>query len=529
MRRSFHRFVLAASLAWIGHDLGDVPLAAQPSVHLGKGVTADDAVRRGLLAGDRIPRTIHDIRARLQHEYGGRLRTHIVANGGHGYPSPSNVAFMCFETYEGPIPGGSVTQGDLMLGFFLEPHGNTLSVGNGFVELIAWDSTKRVYNFWELEGTDWFYRGYSNDIAANVAHLNLGRPDASFISTEPSTGQKNLLRCSGCHTLGAPIMKEIEAPHNDWWRSDRQLPLGTLRPDEQVAKLFAGATDASNLADQIKRAIDRLVIARGVFGQTLPQVMRSLVTTFEINLESDNVPFDTRVHDGNPVEIPSAFFVDPRLIGRAPPVRVDVRAYDVALEQVGSRFPPDSATSVRDAHHAFLVPTPSYADQRVVEGMKTLGTVDAELVSDVLAVDMTTPVFSSARAAILRYFPASASDVAGLRRQLVDALTESPAADDAARSLLTNIVDPTQTAAAHHKAASLFLDTCRKAASNPAAVESWLRHADGQRRAIDEAQTARHPLGAIAEHGFRNVFPSHGRAAQRLRLNPTTCIAEPRP
>ena len=226
---------------------------AAQQVFQGEG-TPDDAVTRGILSGEPVPRNIHAIRERLR-QLGGALRTHIVANGGHEHPVSRAPMFMAFETYEGPIPGGRVDEGDLFFGFFLGPRNGTLTISDGFVELIAWDRQKAVFNFWELIGPNWFYRGDSTDVLDNVAALGLGDPNAQFRFTRTSPDGTPVLRCSGCHTLGAPIMKEPDPPHNDWWRAGKELPLGGFQTSAATAKLFSEATDAANLAQVMRGSI----------------------------------------------------------------------------------------------------------------------------------------------------------------------------------------------------------------------------------------------------------------------------------
>jgi hypothetical protein len=521
---------LAACAVLILVVVGGTRIAGRRTQNFGDGETADDAVRRGILAGDRIPRNIHEIRELLQRDPKGVLRSHVVANGGHGHATPSNVDFMCFETFEGPLAGRTVGDAELLFGFFLARRGSTLSVREGFVELIAWDRTKRMYNFWELIGPDWHYRGDANDIAANVAALNLGRSDAQFAFTKTSKDGEPVLRCSGCHTLGTPVMKEIDPPHNDWWRTTRPLPLDPLKPDAEVSRLLAGVADASNLARVVKRGIDRLVTESTATGSTLAQRLRSLATTMEMNLASDTVPLQTRIAEGTAVEIPAGFFVDTRLVEKPAAVRVDLKAYRAALKSVGSSFPPESTTSTaQESHHAFLVPTRSYVDNRVLDDLIARGVLDEELVADVLAVDLTTPVFSRDRGSLMRFFPAAAANADEIRKQLVAALKKAGPADAAAAALLANITDPERTPAAHRRTAATFLASCQKAAAAPGAIEGWLRHAHGQRAAINTADTARHPTGTITEDGFRHVFPGQRESPRRFRLNPATCLAEPRP
>src|SRR4051812_30145297 len=70
----------------------------------GDGGKADDPVRRILLAGDEPARDVFDIRRRLK-DHGGRMRAHLVVNGGHDNPARTDkksVKFMCFATYSNP-------------------------------------------------------------------------------------------------------------------------------------------------------------------------------------------------------------------------------------------------------------------------------------------------------------------------------------------------------------------------------------------------------------------------------------------
>jgi len=55
-----------------------------------------------------------------------------------------------------------------------------------------------------------------------------------------------------------------------------------------------------------------------------------------------------------------------------------------------------------------------------------------------------------------------------------------------------------------------------------------LRVAAGRRQAIEAAETALSPQGVITERGFRVIFPVQLSSTPKpLRLNPTTCRAEP--
>jgi hypothetical protein len=517
---------------------GNDPKNSTQTPDFGDAGKADDAVRRAILSGPQIPRTIFDVHRQLA-SLGGTLKTHIVANRGHENPQSGSFSF--FQTYSGPMKGGQVEEGELFIGFFAGTAGDVLTVDQSFrnkslmIELIAWDRTKEVYNFWELRGngtgSDWHFRGDSRDVLADVAQINVGARPPVF-----GTGR----RCSGCHTLGGPIMKELEPPHNDWWTSERKLNLNGFKlqpgtdpnsPANAAARLFQEAVDASNLSQQVKKGMDRLIGARarrGGDGQTLKQQVRSLFTTMEMNLVTDSLPFKERERAGEPVEIPQAFFVDARLSGKEGSIPVELTLYKRALTEARSRFAPDETRGLVEAFHAFVVPARSHIDNQAIDALIKQGVLDLELVGDVLAVDFTTPVYSRARASLIRFVPETAANAVELRDKMITALRQTPQ-DPAAKQLLENLTDPARTVEFHRKAALAYLDAVSKARSEPSAIGDWLRIASQRRLEIARAETSLDPLGMILEPGFRVIFPldSLSPTVGELRLDPATGRAIP--
>jgi hypothetical protein len=504
-------------------------IRGQPPAGLGAGAKADDVVRRELLAAPDVPADVLAVRRHLLKR--GKLKTHIVANGGHEHPTPRDVMFMCFETYSGPGPGGKdVAEDELFLGFFIGRDGQTLTVRPDFMELIAWDRSKGLYNFWELISGRWHSRGNSRDVLDDVAAINMGAADPKF---------GNRLRCSGCHTLGGPIMKEMAPPHNDWWTTKHGLPLKPWRlqegtdqsnPRQLAAHLFKGASDASNLSEQVKSGIDRLLKGDAWWqGRRPKELLRSLFTTMEMNLVSDRVPFRERVQRGEAVLVPQDFFVDARLVGGQQGIAVDLKRYQEALTAVGSRFPPGAKDGTPETRHAFVVPARSYIDNRVLDGLIARGLLDEELIAAVLAIDFTTPAYSRPRDRLICYLPDGAKDVRALRDGLIEVLRKAPAGDRAAKELLANLTDPARTAASHRKAALAYLKVCAKAAGDGRAVTDWLKVASQRRGEMTAAETAQNPQGNILEEGFRVVFPSDrlGSRPGRLRLDPATGMCPP--
>jgi hypothetical protein len=500
-------------------------------------VKKDDAVQRGLLAGADVPRDVLAVRQRLL-QLGGTLKTHIVANRGHDNPRFGSFSF--FETYTGPIPGGKVGDAEFFLGFFSEPQNGKLAIdihaqpGQLMMELIAWDYTKEVYNFWELIGDgktgQWKYRGDSNDILADVAEVYLQQP-AKF-------GKR--LRCSACHTLGAPIMKELWEPHNDWFRKDTPLPLGTLTLEEgadakntrQVAsQLWKKATDAGHLGQRVEQGAAKLVAARFARKDgplTLRQHLRSLFAPMEINLRGDTQPFSKRVKDGSAVELPQDFFVDTALAGQPGRIAGDVNLYQGVLKKVNARFAAKETPGLVETHHAFNVPVRSAIDEAVVGQLLAKGLLDPQLVASVRAIDFTTPLYSAARSGLLRYVPDQAKDADDLRGQLVAALQEAKNDPDA-QQLLTYLRELKKyTVEYFRQMAADYLDVLRQGAKDLDTVYDWWRVASQRRQELKVAPTAPSPTNNITEPGFRIIFPEDDLKSVpgRLRLSPKTgrCI-----
>jgi hypothetical protein len=502
-------------------------------IDLGRGPRPRDVVTRGILSAPEVPRNVFEVRARLL-GLGGKLQTFVLANRGRDNPRRGSFSF--FETYTGPLPdGGLAEEADLYFGHFSTARSGVLTLDQDFgegsllMELIAWDGVKKTYNFYRLIGNGasatWTYFGDGDDAAGDTAQVYLGGPN-------PKAGK---MTCAACHTLGVPVMKEIEPPHNDWAGADR-LDLGPLKlrpgndprdPAHLAARLFTEASPAADFSRLVKKGIDRALAARaarGGPGTCLKQQLRSLFATLEVNLVTDGVPFPQRRRDGGAVEIPSDFFVDGRLLRNRRPVPVPLAVYEKTLAAVRARFAPGETPGLVESRHAFSVPGRSHVDNRVIDGLLEQGLLDKGLVAAVLAVDLATPVYSRQRAGLLKYVPDQARDAADLRRQLLAALREAPAADQAARELLANLTDPARSAAAQRKAAEAYLEACSGVRGLPEAVLDWWRLAAQRREEMAEAETAQHPGGKITEPDFKMLFPLSDLRPEpgRLRLDPRT-------
>jgi hypothetical protein len=74
----------------------------------------------------------------------------------------------------------------------------------GFIELMSWDPIKKAFNFYRRPtGAQWIWKGDTRDAFRG-----------------PTAGNGCLL----CHVHGAPIMKEMRSPRNNWHSQSASIP-----------------------------------------------------------------------------------------------------------------------------------------------------------------------------------------------------------------------------------------------------------------------------------------------------------------
>jgi hypothetical protein len=463
-----------------------------------------DPVARVLAAQKACPKTaveFVDVLKRL----GARLEPTMV--NFVGFHNPDAGAFFIFEivSSDGVPPSGlAIQRGDLLFGHFTAVTSDMSLVSfksneDLVIELIAWDPGKGFYNFYELSGGDWAYRGDSEAILNDVQRLHRQRK-----ASERPFGDK--LRCSGCHINGGLLQKELAPPHNDWFTRERPLPLGTLKPDSFVKGRLADLVDAGELSKLVAASPRRLADSPGyqkvLAARSMQERLRPLFCPMEVNIESGSEPSDDHK---STVRIPSAFFVDPRLA--AAEISVRRQDYDVALQKLHSRLPkmPDGRV---DADHGWLTPVKAHSDIVAVDSLIEQGVVSKEFAIAVLAVDFTNPVFSKIRCGLLKLVPDEGGSDFVARFQGALRGASAPGAAE----LLNNLSDPARNAAAHEKQANAFLAMCQQRAADAGAVLDWYRLLAQRRIEVSASEISQNPNGHILEDEPRDagriVFPS---------------------
>ena len=463
----------------------------------------NDPLAKLLMTGGPCPTNVFEFRARLLGA-GAKIRTAFVGN--RGFHNPARGSFSMFEIVSGRLaPAGiEVADGEFFFGHFTGRDGNKLFAdqnpedGSLMVELIAFDPQKKLFNFYEVIGNgqkgEWFYRGDSLDIQADVKLLH-----RQLNPNNPQFGRT--LRCSGCHIAGGPIMKELAAPHNDW-STARQLPLDNMKPDGELARILQGMVDADELAKSVNAGLLKLAgsekFQQGKKALSLQEQLRPLFCPVELNLESDLTPLD----DKAPLRVPSAFLVDPRLAQGS--VTIDHAQYDAALVALNSLFP--EGPQRRDADHGWLTPVKAFSDMLAVDSLIKQGLFDQEFVSDVLAVDLTNPLFSRSRCGLLRLVPNQVAP--NWKETFQAALKANAKTNPAAQELLNNLTDPTRNAQFHQARGTRLLTQCQNRLQTKDSVISLSRLLAQRRSEAFASEISKNPKGQVLEPtGFRVIFP----------------------
>jgi len=304
------------------------------------------------------------------------------------------------------------------------------------IEVWGWDDHRGRYNYYKLDGAgtqelSWKFRGSSENV------------DLTDVSERRGT-------CMQCHLNGAPVMKELLLPWNNWHsfsssigylqpaRSDAEWPVAT---DERLRASLEGA---QRLEGNIIRSIRRFNTHR--INQTLLKnsetasfnlssdgmqtvmegwrLLRPLFETTEFNIISSKAksnlhPFDEEQSRTTDIVLPSTFFLNERLIkGSGIPgyhglkLRATTgfsRVASLSREEYEQLLVEDQVTFAGmepgDAHFTWLVPEPSHIDVDIADQLLQRGIVTPHFLAAVMAVDLENPVLSQDRASLLAFIP----------------------------------------------------------------------------------------------------------------------------
>ena len=225
-------------------------------------------------------------------------------------------------------------------------------------------------------------------------------------------------------------MKELKEPWSHWHSMDASIDRAVFgaQGEFNTDSLFADLEGAQILENIVRAGINRWTRARFARDLTpaglanLPDYMRQLLWCTSVNLTSSRNGFKTSEAE---FDLPTSFFYDIEAIEFLagaidlmaeviPPkrLRVDAGLYRAAVAASGIGVTDDLADKRRiagDTHFAFLVPERAAEDLTILIELVNRNVMSARLGLALILVDFANPVFSPARAELLRHVPASVS------------------------------------------------------------------------------------------------------------------------
>jgi hypothetical protein len=419
------------------------------------------------------------------------------------------------------------------------------------VEAWGWDVQNGVYNFYRLDqdGTttpamSWKFRGSSKEA------------DRLPADSRPGT-------CLRCHTSGAPIMKELEFPWNNWHSvASPATYLTSNGPPEQRWPVvndsnFPQLSGGEALEPLIKGAIGRFNSRRladfvngdaqtGLTVTNAKILLKPLFDTTEINLESAQQesglhPFSDPSSSGpsKPVQIPDNFFLQSDIMagtddipgigvseatGFGAAATITPAEYKELVDKAGLQLVPDGNTTLPgDTNFAWLTPVTGFAATNWVGTLVKQKVISPELVAAVLAVDLETPVFSNQRRGLLSLVSDSFSVTPGepypdtLARQLIATLEAANlAADSPEADFLTVLKTPSPVQELKARVTAYRNREAQKlgdAATRPAELERLFDLLIARRRLVETFPDSSHfPMfGSLIESGALLPLPVPSR------------------
>src|SRR4051812_15680461 len=97
--------------------------------------------------------------------------------------------------------GGETLDGNVMLSTFLSPAGIAAVTD---IEAWGWDNARQRYNYYKL------------DTVGSTPGKPIWKFRASSVRAEQITTAERAGTCLACHVVGAPVMKELFFPWNNW-------------------------------------------------------------------------------------------------------------------------------------------------------------------------------------------------------------------------------------------------------------------------------------------------------------------------
>jgi hypothetical protein len=377
-----------------------------------------------------------DVEAAIQPNAANR---HLFVVAEEIVSSKQNSGRRSVITFSGTNAGEEL-DGNVMLSVSFGPSGISDITD---IEAWGWDQKAQRYNYYKLDKVDI----HGNQSGGS----RIWKFRASSLGAEELSPSKREGTCLACHVSGAPIMKELFFPWNNWhagvgasFRAEYLVDATPPLPNQwPAAKKLAGNTlsTADDLEDNfMKKTLRRFSVTRlnaalkngppGADGKLTVakcrQLLRPLFETTDVNLYSSrNV---SGIHPfGSPSDFaPSAtirlpadqFFLNTDLIAGADEGELgglkltSARGFTAFanLTQQENRdlidkFHVKLNNISGDTEFAWFVPGAAYVDNALFDHCLQQGVITPHFLAAVLAVDLESPVFSKQRADLQIFLP----------------------------------------------------------------------------------------------------------------------------
>lgn len=271
-----------------------------------------------------------------------------------------------------------------------------------FLQILAWDSTNEVFNYYERRAGTWIWAGNS------------------YHSLKPPTRGMGPF---DSHVNGSLVMKELKLPWTHWHSESSKISDDILAPDDPLRNeaLWLSKQGADVFENEIVRpgikkwTKSRVVKAlpdtdRGVMQDPLV-LLKHLFATTTFNLIASDLQ-SRSITSTSSVRLPITFFLDRDLlldrIGIDPEVNnlsVSGEFYLESLQTFDFKLKTDGFEQSGDTHFAFIVPEPAFEDTQVVEELLNNNIISPRFAACVLMVDFANPISSSLRHGLLAHLP----------------------------------------------------------------------------------------------------------------------------
>ena len=388
------------------------------------------------------------------------------------------------------------------------------------VEIMAFDETAGVFNFYETDGREIKWFGNSKDMLTGDAG-------------------GDIRRCAKCHTEGGMVMKELDTP---WvhWEGHMDTPGAQELVDAHKALL--GSKNSGAELEGLVKAANRIWndsrIAHAKEKLTAKEILKPIFCTEQFNLDNgadffsptdgkkgtcsnDNTvtcDTDAECGDGNTCSqgnlmsrVPSDAFLDKKLKSFGS-ITINHDDYQAMLAAKGSTI--QGLDGARDTVFDFVFPEKAAITMDYQDKLVAAGIIDEEFLKDVLMVDFTRPIFSEDRCGLLEFAPnLSGEDLTAdkIRAGFIANLG-SPAAGSPELEFLANL----GADGGHQAAVDAFFGAC-EALDQSQAMGNLYDYVSQLRR---DART--HEVMEFPQTAPTDSNPN----TPGLRLHPTTCELE---